>query len=457
MSEQNPNVAVVEKVVRAMVVAIMNAKLYFVEHRRVVEATGEAAEALDDYFSQKPRMVIGLREGLIIFEGRQLYDLSIFAHRIIELIRAHKGWGLCFERGVTAEELRHLAELLLGPESESAALFNLELKHLGVTRLYLEEQAVSERMVVESEASAELTRALDDQQVSREVYTGAMAALQDLMVDLHKDKQVSFATANDMAENLARALQSNPESFVVLTAVKDYDAYTFNHSVNICIFTTTLAESLTTSTEEVVRVAQAALLHDVGKLLVPDTILYKKGRLNEAEWEIMRQHPFLGAKILMEAKGGHELAINAAYGHHIRHDRSGYPDLLDEIELDPITELITVIDVYEAVTAKRPYKKPFPPEKAADLLLKGSGKEFNPVCVELFIRHYGVYPPGTSVLLDNGARGQVIKVNHEDPFRPKVRLTHSPDGESLESEEVVDTADKNAVGEPCLSIREGHF
>ena len=102
----------------------------------------------------------------------------------------------------------------------------------------MEEQAVSERMVVESEASAELTRALDDQQVSREVYTGAMAALQDLMVDLHKDKQVSFATANDMAENLARALQSNPESFVVLTAVKDYDAYTFNHSVNICIFTT---------------------------------------------------------------------------------------------------------------------------------------------------------------------------------------------------------------------------
>ena len=109
------------------------------------------------------------------------------------------------------------------------------------------------------------------------------------------------------------------------------------------------------------------------------------------------------------------------------------------------------------MTAKRPYKKPFPPEKAADLLLKGSGKEFNPLCVELFLRHYGIYPPGTSVNLDNGASGQVIKVNPTEPFRPKVRLTHGPDGEQLKEEEVVDTADLNARGEPCLSITEGTF
>jgi len=154
----------------------------------------------------------------------------------------------------------------------------------------------------------------------------------------------------------------------------------------------------------------------------------------------------VGAKILLEAQGVDELAVNVTFGHHLRHDHSGYPEVTGDIELDPVTELVNVVDVYEAVTAKRPYKKPFPPERVAEVLLDGAGKGFHPLCVEAFLSCYGAYPPGTRVVLADGSEAKVVLTNPEDPFRPRVRVTHDPDGQPLDSPRVVDTAARDSVG-----------
>jgi putative nucleotidyltransferase with HDIG domain len=442
------NEQIVERIVRSMVVAVMNGMLYFPDHRRVVEATEEAATALDAFFTEKELFTLALQENFLIYEGTPLYDLSLFAHKLVEIIGTHGGWGLRFESGVTPEEIRGLVALLLGPETASADEANGLLKQQGIVRAALEERALTERVSM-LKSGADAARALDHQHISRDVYTGALAALQDIMVDLHKDRQVSFKQANDIAENLARSMRKNRDSFLMLTSVKDYDAYTFNHSVNVAIYASSLAETLTTRADEVVQIAQSALLHDVGKLLIADEILYKPGMLSDEEWEIMRQHPFLGAKILMESEGVPDLAVNVAYGHHIFHNGAGrgYPKLKGDVKLDPVTELIKVIDFYEAVTAKRPYKKPMLPELAAQLMLKGSGQEFNPVCVDAFLRHFGVFPVGIEVVTDDGFESEVVAVNAEHPFRPSVRLTKTPDGEPITGGEVRDTAEQKENGE----------
>ena len=266
------------------------------------------------------------------------------------------------------------------------------------------------------------------------------------MVELRRGQRASFSQANDVAAGLAEAMKTHRTPLIALTAVKNYDEYTFNHSVNVCIYTTALAETLTTDPEEVVRIAQAALLHDVGKILIADEILYKPGRLSDAEWEIMHQHPVVGAKILVEAQGVDELAVNVGFGHHLRYDRQGYPPVSGEVELDPVTELVNMVDVYEAVTAKRPYKEPFPPEWVTQLLLDGCGREFNPVCVEAFLTCFGAYPPGTAIELSGGERAEVLSANPEHPFRPVVRLTHDPEGRPVDGVEVVDTAERDSAG-----------
>jgi len=249
---------------------------------------------------------------------------------------------------------------------------------------------------------------------------------------------------------MAEAVQTKRTPLIALTSIKDYDEYTFNHSVNVCIYTTALADSLTTDSSEVVSISQAALLHDVGKILIADEILYKPGRLSESEWQVMRQHPLVGAKILLEAQGVDELAVNVAFGHHLRHDRSGYPPVAREVQLDPVTELVNVVDVYEAVTAKRPYKKPFPPERVAEMLLEGAGKEFEALCVEAFVNFYGVYPPGTRIRLSDGAEARVLMASPEDPFRPRVQVVQDPEGQPLDTLEIVEI--KRIPDEKNLSV-----
>jgi putative nucleotidyltransferase with HDIG domain len=457
---------VVEDLVRALVVALMNSLLYFSGHRRVEEATEAARRALDTYFQDQPVLVLGIRENLLIFEGRPLYDLSIYAHRLIRAVRNLGAWGIRFERGVTAEEVRRLVEMLSpssaattplkyapetrpgapdadedggpgrrqAPGAEAAArgeTVNDQLRQEGITRVALETQPLAEREVVGWVAGGE---------VSRSLYSTAISVLQDLMVELRQGRSPSFHDANEVAQGIAEALASERTPLIALTAIKDYDEYTFNHSVNVCIYTTALARELTTEPRDIIRIAQAALLHDVGKILIADEILYKPGSLSDAEWQVMRQHPLVGAKILVEAHGVDELAVNVAFGHHLHYDRKGYPQVAADITLDPITELVNVIDVYEAVTAKRPYKDPFPPERVTKLLLDGSGTIFDPICVDAFLRTFGVYPPGTRVLLASGYRAAVLSVNPDRLFDPVVRLTHDPEGRPVEGGEVVNTA-----------------
>jgi len=445
-------VETVERVVRALVVALMNGLLYFPGHRRVIEAAEEAAEALGAHFKEQPVLLLGIREGLFIFEGKPLYDLSIYAHRLIRTLREREAWGLRFERGVTPAEVSRLVEVLLQGGEASADDLNAQLTREGITRVALETRPLAERGVLGAAGAGDAVEALADEEVSRELYTSALAALQDLMVELRHGERISFGQANEVAAGLAEAMEAHRTPLVALTAIKNYDEYTFNHSVNVCIYTTALAKGLTTDPQEVVRIAQAALLHDVGKILIADEILYKPGRLSDGEWRVMREHPVVGAKILVEAQGVDELAVNVAFGHHLRYDRKGYPKVSGDITLDPVTELVNVVDVYEAVTAKRPYKKPFPPERVVELLLEGWGRQFNPVCVDAFLSCFGAYPPGTKVLLTDGRRGQVVSVNPQDPFHPVVRLTHDPEGRPLEEPEVLDTSSRDGDGHYLVEV-----
>jgi putative nucleotidyltransferase with HDIG domain len=483
---------VAEELVRALVVALMNSLLYFSGHRRVREATELAARSLNTYFQDQPVLVLGIREDLLIFEGRPLYDLSIYAHRLIRAVRNQGAWGIRFERGVTAGEIRRLVEVLVPASAHSTTLtsapegqaptgeagaregpgagpqpakgtaaargeaVNDQLRQEGITRVALETQPLVERGVVGPAVGEAAGRPLGGEEVSRSLYSTAMSVLQDLMVELRQGRTPSFNDANEVAHGIAEALDSQRTPLIALTAIKDYDEYTFNHSVNVCIYTTALARELTTEPRDIVRIAQAALLHDVGKILIADEILYKPGSLSNAEWQVMRQHPLVGAKILVEASGVDELAVNVAFGHHLHYDRKGYPQVAPDITLDPITELVNVIDVYEAVTAKRPYKEPFPPERVTKLLLDGSGTLFDPICVEAFLRSFGVYPPGTRVLLASGYRAEVLSVNPERLFDPIVRLTHDPEGRPVEGVEVVNTASEETEDtEPTAGAAEG--
>jgi len=450
-----------EAIVRALSVALMNGTVYFPEHRRVAEASREAAAALDRYFESRESFVLGIVKGLLIVDGEPLYDLSVRAHRLLVVIGERGGFGARFARGITADEIMAFIKTLLQARTRSAEEFNALLARQEIAHAVLQvkplREAPREGAAASDRAQAAIAPTPGDFEVETgesylEVYPWALDAIHNFITNFKHDHKASLTQMTEIALRLTDVLSKDPHAFVAMASVKDYDSYTFNHSVNVCIYAMAIAECLTTDKKELVAVAQAGLLHDVGKVLIPDEVLFKPGALSDAEWQVMRRHPELGAKILMEARGVADIAISVAFGHHLRNDQRGYPALGAQITVDPLTQLVNVIDVYEALTAKRPYKKPFTPERAAEVLLRGAGSEFNPLCVDLFFRCLGIFPPGTPVRLADGSEGVVAMANPSDAAHPVVHVTREAGGGALEQPAIVDTAERLPDGGYRLEI-----
>jgi HD-GYP domain-containing protein (c-di-GMP phosphodiesterase class II) len=195
--------------------------------------------------------------------------------------------------------------------------------------------------------------------------------------------------ADNEADEFRISMQGSVHGFTMLdslvTAVDNKDRYTRRHSEDVLTYSLMIARELQMSEAERHTVAIAALLHDVGKIGVPDAILRKPGKLTDEEFEAIKQHPQMGA-IMVSTVPGLEQAIPAVQHHHERWDGRGYPFGLKGEETPLIARLMAVADAYSAMTTDRPYRKGMPAEVANGILEKGQGTQWDPVCVTAFLR-----------------------------------------------------------------------
>ena len=188
------------------------------------------------------------------------------------------------------------------------------------------------------------------------------------------------------------------------------------------------------------------MYHDVGKGRIPEEVLYKPGRLDDDERRVMNMHPELGASILLEGEGVSSCALGAAWGHHLRYDGSGYPDRRPWHESTRATSLIQICDVFEALTARRPYKAPYSPARAFQILYSDPGA-FDPALLAAFTRALGLYPPGRFVLLSDGRLGRVARAGRALD-RPVVRTFPKGDTVTLGAQENAQLSVTRLLEEP---------
>jgi len=213
----------------------------------------------------------------------------------------------------------------------------------------------------------------------------------------------------------------------------DYDSYTIGHSVRVSTLALTVGREMGWPEELLPELATAGLLHDVGKAKVPDEILYKPGKLTAEERKVAESHASIGAQILLAKGDASPMTIAGAWGHHIRHDEGGYPPPPDWAVHSPVASLLQVCDVFEALTAARPYKSPMPPRRAFEIILKDS-TSYHPACLTALVRAIGLYPPGSEISLTDGSRGYVV-AKGPDWEQPIVRVVRTPCGEMLNKDD----------------------
>jgi HD-GYP domain-containing protein (c-di-GMP phosphodiesterase class II) len=226
-------------------------------------------------------------------------------------------------------------------------------------------------------------------------------------------------------------------SMVGMTTVRDYDEYTFTHSVNVCIFSIALGKKLGFSKVQLYDLGMTALLHDVGKARVPAEILNKTGGLEDREWKFIQQHPWMGALTLFGMRAYEEIpyrSILVAHEHHMKMDLSGYPKTIRPRTLGIFSRIVAVADGFDAATTRRVYNtKAIEPDEVLKEMWDNPKRGYDRVVVKALINLIGIYPVGTCVILDTLEVGIVAAPNPDGQQlnRPLVRIAVDVDGATV--------------------------
>lgn len=239
---------------------------------------------------------------------------------------------------------------------------------------------------------------------------------------VREGKPFDFSGAAPLVNGFIDSIFRNEFAAAAISKLKSFDEYTYTHCINVSILAVILGKKLDYSREKLEQVGMAGMFHDVGKAVIPGRILNKPGKLTEAEMNVMRTHPLHGYQILRAQKDIPEAVLRGALEHHEKHDGSGYPRGLKGDEISEVAQLLAVVDVYDALTSKRVYKKPMPPSQVLAMMYKWRVTDFYPNTVEQFIKSLGVYPVGSFIRLSTDYYAVVTDPNPVAPLKPIVRI-----------------------------------
>lgn len=239
---------------------------------------------------------------------------------------------------------------------------------------------------------------------------------------LNKGGQLDIDLVKTVVSELVESIITNPDTMIWLSHLKDKDEYTAIHSVNVCILSLTYGRTLGLTEAELNILGLGALLLDIGKSKIPDDILKKPNALTSNEFMLMKAHAFLGYAILEENKKIPEEALDIILSHHERLNGKGYPNGRHGEEISKLTRIVSIVDVFDAITSDRCYQDAFQPQHALNELYNMAPDELDQDLVEGFIKCIGIYPVGSIVELNTGHTGVVVKLNEKNRLKPIVGL-----------------------------------
>lgn len=266
---------------------------------------------------------------------------------------------------------------------------------------------------------------------ARQAYQAAKTIVQNAMHDTRLGRAIDMDEVNRVVSDMTQSVLRNPDALTSLSRLKQFDEYTFFHSVNTSILVMSLGRNLGFDRDMLHQVGVGTLLHDIGKTQVPLEILNKPGRFEPHEMEIMKQHVLRGVEVLTRTTGLGDSYVRPALEHHERLDGTGYPHHRVRNELTQFGLMAAVVDIYDAITSDRCYHKGQPAHQALQLLYRLSLEgHLDPTLVQRFIHVVGIYPVGSIVELNTGETAIVKQIHHHTPLTPVVLLVKSA-GNSL--------------------------
>ncbi len=305
-----------------------------------------------------------------------------------------------------------------------------------------EVEAEAERRLQEAaQGSVAPARASLDQEVRRalKLCAQAKAAVVQMFSDARMGQAIVLEHVTELVQEISDSVLRHPNALISLARLKTSDEYTYMHSVAVCALMIAMARQLGLSEEHVREAGEAGLLHDIGKMAIPDAILNKPGKLTDAEFGTMRSHPEAGARMLLDCRQISALVLDVCLHHHEKFDGSGYPHRLAGEQISLFARMGAVCDVYDAITSDRPYKKGWDPAEAIRKMAEWKG-HFDPQLFQAFVKSLGIYPIGSLVRLESGRLGVVMEQHEKSLLTPRIKVFFSARSKMPIPQEVIDLA-----------------
>lgn len=411
-----------------------SARFYGPAHAKCLEMRDRTHKTLKTLQEAQPGhpLEIGLADGYLFHEERPLRETDRGADRARRLLEEAGAGGIVFGPETTEQDLGALVELAqtkdvgdMTLEAANAVLAANGARGLRLLGAYAVGDGPADHASrklgtkVKRETPASGAGVIS---VPVRLYDHLFDYLTDTMTGLFSDKLFLLEDTKHEVALMLRELTDDAYPLMNATAKRTSraDPYLFRHSIRVACVALNVARTLTENPDVLLSIGAAALLHDIGKRYVPLDVLYHDGPLDDAQREIMEEHPRHGARLLMQLEDSDPLTVAACFGHHWQTDQRGYPDVEYRARQSVATRLIKLCDVYEALTAKRPYKPSMAPRRAYRIMMQMEG-HFDRALLHRFVLANGVWPSGHRVRLESGALARVQEQTGELD-RPRVRL-----------------------------------
>ena len=427
---------------------IQTIRLHHDNNQLIKQCTAQFAEILGDIFNED-KLSCCISHDCLYIQGEPLRERkgSLLAIQdFIEFLKQRHLKGFIFYpsiKSIPAQDIVSFVRLLIeSARYENPAVWLAQK---------IKRTAIDWVEALETSETEEYGHVRPMREQALDAYSQSIVSVKETVRRLSMHGHTGIRKAKRMMQKMSDFVREDETLLLGLSTIRDYDDYTYTHSVNVAILSMCLGNRIGISRHSLCHLGISGLFHDLGKVDVSTEIINKPDKLSDEEFREIQKHPFLSVRQILNLNTSHEMKSKIIVGpfeHHLNYDLSGYPLINAKKSISLFGSILQIADVYDAITSPRAYRPcAYSPDQALGMMLKESGKQFHPILLKIFIAMMGSYPVGTLLLLDSGEMGIVMDypLNTENSLPRIVLLANDGNGGTTKGE-IVDLAENNLEG-----------
>lgn len=445
-----------EEFIRTFYRLVYMAKIYQDNNQLLMECLDDFMQVINRLFLDDDQITIQISRGNIYLQDEKLRyrrEIESLINNLLQYFEKRNLQGLRFStviQDTPAKEILAFSHTLNNTEQQEDPLNWLveQLENQGLiwAEVVHEEDTLPAEQIPETYPQDQVQKRKEK---ARQCYFFALDSIKEVAQKISSQKKAGVRKSLRVIQNMVDLIVEDEPIVLGLSTIRDYDDYTFTHSINVAILSMCLGQRIGILRTSLHRLGMCGLFHDLGKLDIPIEIINKPGELSESELEEIKKHTIYSVTRIIKLQAAPDLKATILlppFEHHLKYDLSGYPKTNRKKPVGLFSQILNITDVFDAITSPRIYRpSAFSPDQALGWMLGGAGTDFDPILLRVFINMLGVYPIGSLLELDTRELALVMDTGKKfDGTRPMVVLLAADGQGGYTKVGVADLAERDA-------------